>query len=210
VPGAVALTDALTVALTVALALTAAPAAAQSGGWQLAASLGAGFRAERGHTIGGARLEAGLRRPVGAANRRLELSLGLAQVTAHHGVTGDSGNVKENSVEAAALGELRVAGPAAGGRYNLTLAAGPVMAVSVGCTAGGSFAGDKLGYGGSACTNAFARAGSVRLGGMVRVANEVRFTNAALTVGAATFVNTIASGNTAGYAVFVGLRAGQR
>jgi hypothetical protein len=189
--------------LLLAVSSSLAAAQAPSTSWEVSGHVGAGFRVERGHTLGGARLGAALGKPIGSNERRIELGLNYAQVTAHEGPTGDGANIKENSFELGAMGELPLftAGPA-----RFAGALGPVMSYSMGCTAGGSYADDR-GYGEAPCTNDFAEKGNVRFGGTARATVEFRGNRASFIVGALASAGTVAAGDSFAYGVFLGFRA---
>jgi hypothetical protein len=191
--------------LTAGLALASSALGAQSTApWELSGHVGAGFRSERGHLLGGARFAAALSKPLGASERRFELGLGYAQITAHEGPTGDGANIKENSVESSVMLELPIV---AAGKLRLAGALGPALAYSMGCTSGGSYAGDRAGYGNAPCTNAFAEKGKVRVGGNGRLAMELRGNRASLILGALGGVGTVAAGDSFAWGGFVGFRA---
>lgn len=182
-------------------------AQAPSTAWELSGNVGVALRAERGHTIGGARFGVALGKPLGGSARRIEIGLGYAQITAHDGPTGDGANIKENSFELSGLAEwplFSVGGARVAG------AIGPVAALSMGCTAGGSGAGDYAGYGEAACTNGFAKKGNVRFGGTGRLTLEFRGDRASLIVGGLGSAGTIAAGSTVAYGALVGFRAALR
>jgi hypothetical protein len=201
------------VLLTAGLALAASALGASAldaqstSPWELSANVGAGFRSERGRLIGGARLGAALGRPVGGGERRIEIGLGYVQVTAHEGPTGDGANIKENSVELGAMGEWPLF---SAGKARFAGALGPMVAYSMGCTAGGDYAGDNAGYGAAPCTNDFADKGTVRVGGNGRVTMEIRGARASLIVGALGGVGTVAAGDAFTWGGFVGFRAALR
>jgi hypothetical protein len=190
--------------LLIALSSSLAAAQSPSNSWELSANVGAGFRSERGHLLGGARLGAALSKPIGASERRFELGLGYAQITAHEGPTGDGANIKENSFELGAMGEWPLL---TAGKARIAGAIGPVMAYSMGCTAGGSYAGDQAGYGDAPCTNDFAEKGNVRFGGTARATVEFRGDRASFVIGALTSAGTVAAGDAFAWGSFIGFRA---
>ncbi len=192
--------------LLIALSSSLAAAQAPSSHWEISGNVGAGFRKERGHLLGGARLGAALSKSIDGSERRVEFGLGYAQLTAHEGPTGDGANVKENSIEMSVMGEWPLY---AGGGAHISAALGPVLAYSVGCTHGGDFDADEIGYSG-ACTNEFARAGNVRVGGTARLTTEFRAARGSLIIGAIASAGTIAAGNALGLAGVIGFRAALR
>src|SRR5437868_2741614 len=113
--------------LAVVSSALGAQASSNPSPWEISGNLGAEFRKERGHLIGGARLGAALSKPLGGGERRIELGLGLAQVINHAGPTGNGDDVKENSVELTALGEWPLV---AAGKVHLAGAIGPVVSVA--------------------------------------------------------------------------------
>lgn len=180
---------------------------AQSPAWELAGAVGAGFRAERGHTLGGARFEGALRRvPAGGltTGTTIEVGAAIAQITAHHGPTGNGPNVKENSVELFVRAERAFL---SSGTWRLDGSLAPVLSISMGCSAGGSFAGDRLGYGDAECTNAFANKATVRPGASARLTASTHGRRASVIGGVDATVGTVAAGNTVALGVFVGFRA---
>ncbi len=182
-------------------------AAAQSPTWEIAGAVGAGFRGERGHTLGGARFEGALRRVPGPATARsltVEFGAAIAQITAHDGPTGDGPNVKENSAELFVRAERLFL---SGNTWRVDGSLAPVISVSMGCTAGGSFARDQAGYGDTRCTNDFAKKATVRPGASARITAAARGPRVSAIAGVDATVGTVAAGNTVGMNVFIGFRA---
>lgn len=188
-------------------AAVAGPAAAQTRTWELGGAIGAGFRAERGHTLGGARFEGSLRRVPSVSDTSgttLEFGAALAQITAHQGPRGDGPNVKENSAELFVRFERPLFW---GDAWRLDASLAPVLAIAMGCTAGGSFVNDTAGYGGAGCTNGFATSGTVRPGASARLTAAARGPRASVIAGVDASAGTVAAGNAIGLSVFIGFRA---
>lgn len=197
----------LTFAAIMALGLVPRAARSQSPTWELAGAVGAGFRSERDHTLGGARFEGALRRlptAAGTSGTTLEFGAAVAQITARQGPTGDGPSVKENSAELFVRAERALL---AGNAWRLDGSLAPVLSISMGCSAGGSFAGDKAGYGDAQCTNAFAKKANVRPGASARFTASARGPRVSAIGGVDVTVGTVAAGNSVALSVFVGFRA---
>jgi hypothetical protein len=197
----------------IALVLVAAsiPRRAQGQGppatahWDVAAAVGAGFRSERGHTIGGGRFEAAARHGWGSSGETwFEFGGAVAQITAHEGADGNGANVKENSVELLARVDRRLLHRAA---WSVDGSLGPVISIAAGCQGGGTFAADTAGGRGIRCTNDFANKGRVRPGAAARITSEIRGANAAFTAGVELAMGTVAAGDGIGAAAMIGFRA---
>ncbi|MEA3245279.1 MAG: hypothetical protein U9Q74_03890 [Gemmatimonadota bacterium] len=196
-----------TIACAIACYAVPESALAQSPTWEVAGAVGAGFRAERGHTLGGARLEGALRRVptvAGMSGTTLAFGAAIAQITAHQGPTGDGPNIKENSAELFVRAERALF---SGTAWRVDGSLAPVLSISMGCSAGGSFAGDQVGYGDAQCTNAFAKKANVRPGASARLTASARGPRVSAIGGVDATVGTVAAGNTVALSVFVGFRA---